>query len=147
VISVTRGINVSDAAAGTQGLPNVNPVFTWVRLAQRVPIRIAIDQVPAGVPLVSGLSATVTIEGGAVGADTQSSWLGRATGQVGTRLSDVLNGPPARSGCIPATTTERATPSSLPIDAANPETTPEQINPGLAPSINAAPKSRANSAQ
>jgi multidrug resistance efflux pump len=143
VVSVTRGINVSDAAAGTQGLPNVNPVFTWVRLAQRVPVRIAIDQVPVGVPLVSGLSATVTIEDDADGANSQpSSWLGRAVGQVETRLSDVLNGPPARPGCIPATTTERATPASLPIDVANPGATPEQINPGLAPSINVAPKSR-----
>src|SRR5262245_17153805 len=62
VTSVTRGIGVSDAAAGAQGLPNVNPVFTWVRLAQRVPVRIAIDHIPAGVPLVSGLSATVTIK-------------------------------------------------------------------------------------
>jgi multidrug resistance efflux pump len=142
VVSVTRGINVSDAAAGTQGLPNVNPVFTWVRLAQRVPVRIAIDQVPAGVPLVSGLSATVTIEDDAVGANTQpSSWLGRAVGQVETRLSDVLNGPPARSGCIPATTTERATPVSLPIDVANPGATPEQINPGLAPDMTSAPRS------
>jgi multidrug resistance efflux pump len=143
VISVTRGINVSDAAAGTQGLPNVNPVFTWVRLAQRVPIRIAIDQVPFGVPLVSGLSATVTIGEDAVAAGGQSlSWFGRSVEQVETRLSDVLYGPPARSGCIPATTAERATPVSLPIDAANPGATPEQINPGLAPGINAAPKRR-----
>jgi len=143
VVSVTRGIGVSDAAAGTQGLPNVNPVFTWVRLAQRVPVRIAIDQVPPGIPLVSGLSATVTIKDEAVDAPTQSSsWLGRAVGQVETRLSDVLNGPPARSGCIPATTTERATPASLPIDAANSGATPEQINPGLAPSMNSAPRNR-----
>jgi multidrug resistance efflux pump len=143
VVSVTRGIGVSDAAAGTQGLPNVNPVFTWVHLAQRVPIRIAIDQVPAGIPLVSGLSATVTIEEDAVGTDAQSSsWLGRAVGQVETRLSDVLNGPAARSACIPAMTTERATPVSLPIDAANPRATPEQINPGLAPGMNSAPNNR-----
>src|SRR5262249_56901195 len=107
VISVTRGIGVSDAAAGTQGLPNVNPVFTWVRLAQRVPVRIAIDQVPPGIPLVSGLSATVTIEEETVGADSRS-WLGRAIAEVETRLSDVLNEPPARPGCIPAMTTEQA---------------------------------------
>src|SRR5215813_2029156 len=95
VVSVTRGIGVSDAAAGNQGLPNVNPVFTWVRLAQRVPVRIAIDQVPPSIPLVSGLSATITIKDEAVGASTQSSsWLGRAVDQVETRLSDALNGPP-----------------------------------------------------
>src|SRR5215472_14647604 len=89
VASVTRGIGVSDAAAGTQGLPNVNPVFTWVRLAQRVPVRIAIDDVPPGLPLVSGLSATVTIKEGAVGADTQR-WLDRAIAAVETPVSDVL---------------------------------------------------------
>src|SRR5215469_16752770 len=74
VASVTRGIGVSDAAAGAQGLPNVDPVFTWVRLAQRVPVRIAIDHVPPGIPLVSGLSATVAIEEEVVGAGGQS-WL------------------------------------------------------------------------
>src|ERR1700736_6730511 len=44
VATVTRGIGVSNAAAGAQGLPNVDPVYTWVRLAQRVPVRIAIEQ-------------------------------------------------------------------------------------------------------
>src|SRR5215468_1739153 len=76
VTSVTRGIGVSDAAAGIQGLPNVNPVFTWVRLAQRVPVRIAIDHVPTGVPLVSGLSATATITELTSSAHDQS-WLAR----------------------------------------------------------------------
>src|SRR5262249_38270284 len=63
VDTITRGIGVSDAAPGTQGLPNVDPIYTWVRLAQRVPIRIAITDVPAGVPLVSGLTVTVTVKG------------------------------------------------------------------------------------
>jgi multidrug resistance efflux pump len=140
VATVTRGIGVSDAASGTQGLPNVNPVFTWVRLAQRVPIRIAIDQVPPGIPLVSGLSATVTIQEDAAGAGTRP-WLERAAAQVETRLSDVLNSPPARPGCIPATTTERAVPVSLPVDKAKAGAAPEQLNPGLAPSINTSPRS------
>jgi multidrug resistance efflux pump len=141
VASVTRGIGVSDAAGGTQGLPNVNPVFTWVRLAQRVPVRIAIDHVPAGVPLVSGLTATVTIKEEAVSAQGRS-WLDRAIAEVGTRLSDVLTGPPARSGCIPTTTTDRATPVSLPTDAAKSGATPEEINPGLAPGIDKSPRNR-----
>ena len=141
VVSVTRGIGVSDAAAGTQGLPNVNPVFTWVRLAQRVPVRIAIDHVPAGMPLVSGMSATVTIKDGSVGA-VGRSWLSRVATEVRTRLSDVLIGPPTRQGCIPATTTERAIPESIPEDTATSGATPEQINPGLAPSMNASPRSR-----
>jgi multidrug resistance efflux pump len=141
VASVTRGIGVSDAAGGTQGLPNVNPVFTWVRLAQRVPVRIAIDYVPPGVPLVSGLTATVTIKAEAVGAQG-GSWLDRASAEVQTRLSDALLSPPARPGCIPATTTDRATPVSLPADAAKSAATPEEINPGLAPSINKSPRNR-----
>jgi multidrug resistance efflux pump len=141
VVSVTRGIGVSDAAAGTQGLPNVNPVFTWVRLAQRVPVRIAIDHIPAGVPLVSGMSATVTIKEQAVGADGRS-WLGRGIAAAETRLSDVLMGPPARPGCIPATTTEQAPPESLPVDTVSSGPSPEQVNPGLAPSMNASPRNR-----
>jgi len=43
-------------------LPSVNPIFTWVRLAQRVPVRIHIDQVPDGVRLVAGMTATVQID-------------------------------------------------------------------------------------
>ena len=140
VASVTRGINVLDAAAGTQGLPNVNPVYTWVRLAQRVPVRVAIDYVPAGIPLVSGLTATVTIKEEAGDAGGQS-WPARAIAAIETRLSDVLISPPARPGCIPATTTERATPESLPADTVKPGTSPELINPGLAPSMNAPPRS------
>ena len=58
IATVTRGVSVSNAAAATQGLPNVDPVYTWVRLAQRVLVRIAIDKVPPDVPLVSGLTAT-----------------------------------------------------------------------------------------
>jgi multidrug resistance efflux pump len=40
----------------------VNPIFTWVRLAQRVPVHIHIDQVPDGIRLVAGITATVQID-------------------------------------------------------------------------------------
>src|ERR1700761_2311351 len=59
VDTVTRGISVSDATPSTQGLPNVNAIYTWVRLAQRVPVRIRITHVPPDVPLIAGLTATV----------------------------------------------------------------------------------------
>jgi multidrug resistance efflux pump len=39
----------------------VNPIFTWVRLAQRVPVRIKIDRIPDGVRLVAGMTATVEV--------------------------------------------------------------------------------------
>ena len=62
VASIARGITVANAAEGQSGLANVNPIFTWVRLAQRVPVRIKIDYVPDGVLLVAGQTATVQIE-------------------------------------------------------------------------------------
>jgi multidrug resistance efflux pump len=59
---VARGINVPNAQPDQAGLASVNPIFTWVRLAQRVPVRIHIDQVPDGVRLVAGTTATVQID-------------------------------------------------------------------------------------
>jgi multidrug resistance efflux pump len=60
--SIARGINVANAQPDQAGLASVNPIFTWVRLAQRVPVRIHIDQVPDGVRLVQGMTATVQID-------------------------------------------------------------------------------------
>src|SRR6516225_8810698 len=140
VATVTRGIGVPDGASGTQGLPNVNPVYTWVRLAQRVPVRIAIDSVPPGIPLVSGMTATVTVKDAGEAGDRP--WLDRAVAEIETRLFDVLDGPPARPGCIPAITTERATPATLPVDEQKSAPTPEQINPGLAPGMSTSPRNK-----
>jgi RND family efflux transporter MFP subunit len=46
VDSIARGINTPNSAPGALGLASVNPVFTWVRLAQCIPVRMHIDQVP-----------------------------------------------------------------------------------------------------
>ena len=62
VQGLSRGINVSNAQPDAAGLASVNPIFTFVRLAQRVPVRIHIDEVPNGVELIAGLTATVQIE-------------------------------------------------------------------------------------
>lgn len=62
VDSIARGINVANAQPDAAGLASVNPIFTWVRLAQRVPVRVHIDQVPDGVRLAAGMTATVQIE-------------------------------------------------------------------------------------
>jgi multidrug resistance efflux pump len=61
VASIARGITVANAASGQLGLAEVNPIFTWVRLAQRVPVRIQLDSVPDGVSLVAGQTASVQI--------------------------------------------------------------------------------------
>jgi multidrug resistance efflux pump len=62
VAGFARGIQVANAAADGNGLASVNPIFTWVRLAQRIPVRIAIDRVPPGVTLVAGQTASVDLD-------------------------------------------------------------------------------------
>ncbi len=61
VEGVARGIVVANATPGKSGLANVNPIFTWVRLAQRVPVRVHLDVIPPDVRLVVGMTATVEI--------------------------------------------------------------------------------------
>ncbi|MEP9398949.1 HlyD family secretion protein [Mesorhizobium sp. KR2-14] len=62
VDSVAHGIVVSNATPGKSGLATVNPIFTWVRLAQRVPVRVHIDDIPPDVRLVIGMTATIEVE-------------------------------------------------------------------------------------
>ncbi|MGN5478499.1 efflux RND transporter periplasmic adaptor subunit [Cupriavidus basilensis] len=61
VESVARGIADRDNPTGANLLADVNPVFTWIRLAQRVPVRIVLDETPAGLPLAMGTTCTVTV--------------------------------------------------------------------------------------
>ena len=62
VDGIARAIAVSNAQPNNQGVAEVNPIFTWVRLAQRIPVRIHIDEVPPGVILSAGMTATVEID-------------------------------------------------------------------------------------
>jgi multidrug resistance efflux pump len=57
--SIARGINVLTRPTG-KGLPC--PIFTWVRLAQCIPVRVHIDEEPEGVVLAAGMTATVQID-------------------------------------------------------------------------------------
>jgi RND family efflux transporter MFP subunit len=138
VESVTRGISVSNAAPSTQGLPNVNPVYTWVRLAQRVPVRIRITDVPAGVPLVSGMTATVTIR--SAEAREGSDWLRQRFASLVERLRNVVYGPVASAGCVPRIGSESGTNVTLPTPQPSTPQTPEEINPGLAPGLTNSPR-------
>ncbi len=61
VESIARGIDTPNTQPGALGLASVNPVFTWVRLAQRIPVRIRIESVPDTVTVAAGMTATVTI--------------------------------------------------------------------------------------
>ncbi len=62
VESISRGIADQNGTADGQGLANVNPVFYWVRLAQRIPVRIHIDQVPEGITLAAGMTCSIVIK-------------------------------------------------------------------------------------
>ncbi|WP_084676959.1 efflux RND transporter periplasmic adaptor subunit [Massilia niastensis] len=59
--SFAEGISDRDRTTGSNLLPNINPTFNWVRLAQRIPVRVALDPIPAGVRLVAGQTATVQV--------------------------------------------------------------------------------------
>ena len=138
VESVTRGISVSNAAASTQGLPNVDPVYTWVRLAQRVPVRIRITHVPAGVPLVSGMTATVTIRD--AGPQESGGWLRRRLASLKDRLSDIVHAPQLSSDCVPRISNENGVIAILRTPKPIAPLEPGEINPGLAPNMNASPR-------
>ncbi|RCK49402.1 HlyD family secretion protein [Thalassospira profundimaris] len=62
VVSIASGIQDSERSGSSAGLAQVKPTFSWVRLAQRVPVRVALDHIPEGVKLVAGRSAVVTID-------------------------------------------------------------------------------------
>ncbi|MBA4710330.1 efflux RND transporter periplasmic adaptor subunit [Aquitalea aquatica] len=64
VQSIAAGIEDRDRSNGATLLPNVNPTFNWVRLAQRIPVRITLDEVPADFRMIAGRTATVAVVAG-----------------------------------------------------------------------------------
>ncbi len=71
--SICRGITDHDNPTGRELLLDVNPIFNWVRLAQRVPVRISIDRIPDGVPLAAGMTCTVIVKKAGGGARSLQS--------------------------------------------------------------------------
>ncbi|KWK67634.1 HlyD family secretion protein [Burkholderia ubonensis] len=67
VQSIVAAIEDRDRTQSANLLPNVNPAFSWVRLAQRVPVRVALDDVPDDFRMIAGRTATVSMRG----ADTR----------------------------------------------------------------------------
>ena len=67
VDSIGWGIAQQDGSTGADLLPTVNPTFEWIRLAQRVPVRIHLDSIPAGVDLRVGTTASVLVRTGTAG--------------------------------------------------------------------------------
>lgn len=135
VETVTRGISETNAAPSTQGLPSVDPIYTWVRLAQRVPVRIAITGISPEVPLVAGMTATVTIR------------LPEGTGDGKTfvrslpeRAREVFAGPAPRSGCVPGRHLIESPVSTISPPVSPEALTPAQAVPGLTPGMTTPPQ-------
>jgi len=65
IVSIAPGIDDRDLRSNAGQLPSITPTFSWVRLAQRVPVRVALDEAPKDIRLISGRTATVSvIQGG-----------------------------------------------------------------------------------
>ena len=62
VESIARGIYDRDNPQSRELTADVNPTFNWVRLAQRVPVRIALDPLPESLLLAAGTTCTVVLE-------------------------------------------------------------------------------------
>ena len=62
VESIAGGIEDRERNASSNLLANVNPTFNWVRLAQRIPVRVTMDPLPDGVRLIMGQTATVEVK-------------------------------------------------------------------------------------
>jgi len=67
VDSLGWGIAQEDGSTGFDMLPNISPTFEWIRLAQRVPVRIHLHQLPEHVKLRVGTTASVLVMTGTSG--------------------------------------------------------------------------------
>jgi multidrug resistance efflux pump len=73
VDSIAWGIAQQDGSTGFQLLPSISPTFEWIRLAQRLPVRVRITEVPEGVVLRVGTTCSVLVETGTAGDDGDDS--------------------------------------------------------------------------
>jgi multidrug resistance efflux pump len=64
VDSIGWGIAQQDGSTGFDLLPTISPTFEWIRLAQRVPVRVHLDNVPDNIPLRVGTTASVLVKTG-----------------------------------------------------------------------------------
>ena len=71
VNSLGWGIAQQDGSSGVDLLPSVNPTFEWIRLAQRVPVRVHLDPLPEHVQLRVGTTASVLVKTGTAGSAGQ----------------------------------------------------------------------------
>jgi multidrug resistance efflux pump len=104
--SIARGITDRDATTGRELLADVNPTFNWVRLAQRIPVRIQIDRMPRDQVLVAGTTCTVVVTGHPAAAPAPTP----------VNVAPVVS--PAAT-TAPATTPTTTAPAAKPVSAAH----------------------------
>ena len=73
VDSLGWGIAQQDGSTSFDLLPSINPTFEWIRLAQRVPVRIHLDKLPEGVKLRVGTTASVLVMTGTSDSKSEKS--------------------------------------------------------------------------
>lgn len=61
IASIARGINDQNGTPDKLGLQDVSPIFTWVRLAQRIPVRVHLDSIPPSITLAAGMTASISV--------------------------------------------------------------------------------------
>lgn len=86
VRSIDAGISNKNVTPGNELLPDVEATFTWLRLAQRIPVDISIDDAPANAMLSAGMSATLRVRPQSPIAETRRT----ATHAVSSDISAVL---------------------------------------------------------
>src|SRR5271154_2484415 len=137
VQGLARGVDVPNATPDATGLASVNPIFTFVRLAQRVPVRIHIDEVPEGVELVAGLTATVQVEPNKAppisSSKPSSANVSGAAPQPGSQETLAEASPQATTSQSPPSRAEKqAAPPAPPAQAAG-QPAPQAAQPQAAP--------------
>jgi multidrug resistance efflux pump len=73
VVSKGWGVFQKDGATSQELLPSISATFEWIRLAQRVPVRVELDKLPEGVELVVGTTGSVLIMKGTAGTESVAS--------------------------------------------------------------------------
>ena len=61
VDSVAAGVTNASSTRDAKGMATIDSNLEWVRLAQRIPVRIEFDALPRDVTLVSGTTCSVSI--------------------------------------------------------------------------------------
>ncbi|WP_310630711.1 HlyD family secretion protein [Paraburkholderia sp.] len=101
VQSIVAAIEDRDRQASPNLLPNVNPAFSWVRLAQRIPVRVALDEVPDDFRMIAGRTATVAVRADADDkprAKDHANGASGASGASGTTAASGASAALAASG-------------------------------------------------